>query len=262
MNGYFDLAWSDVVISLVLVGALAAVAVAARLGLVRDVIIGTVRTFVQLLLIGYILKVVFDLSQWYWTLAMLAVMVGVATRTAAARDEGGAPGRYRIAGMAITAGVVVTMLTVVGIVIRIRPWYTPEIVVPIAGMVIAATMNAVALTTTRFRSEMKQRRTTIDAALALGATATRASRPPMREAMRAALIPTINSLMIVGLVQLPGMMSGQIIAGVLSVQAVRYQIVVMYMIACGAGVGSLVAALQMRRQFFTGRHQIRAEMLV
>ncbi len=261
MNGYFELAWSDVVISLVLVGALIAVAVVARLGLAREVVVGTVRTFVQLLLVGYILKIVFDLSKWYWTLAMLAVMVAVATRTAAARDEKGAPGRYRVAATAITTAVVVTMATVVGLVIRIRPWYTPEIVVPVSGMVIAATMNAVALTTTRFRSEMKQRRATVDAALALGAPAAVASRPPLREAMRAALIPTINSLMIVGLVQLPGMMSGQIIAGVLSVQAVRYQIVVMYMIASGAGLGSLVAALQMRRLFFTQRHQVRAEML-
>jgi len=261
VNGYFDLSWADVVISLVLVGALVIVAVVARLGLVRDVIVGTIRTFVQLMLVGYVLKIVFDLSRWYWTAAMLAVMVAVATRTAAARDEKGAPGRYRVAAVAITSGVAVTMLTVVGIVIRVRPWYTPEIVVPISGMVIAATMNAVALTTTRFRNEMKQRRTEVDAALALGATSTVASRGPMRDAIRAALIPTINALMIVGLVQLPGMMSGQIIAGVLSVQAVRYQIVVMYMIACGAGVGSLVAAVQMRRLFFTRRHQVRSDML-
>jgi putative ABC transport system permease protein len=261
MNGYFELAWMDVAISLGLVAALVAVSAVARLGIIREVLIGTVRTFIQLLLVGYVLKIVFDLSQWYWTLTMLAVMVAVATRTAGARDDRGAPGRFRVAGVAITAGVVVTMVTVIGIVIRIRPWYTPEIVVPISGMVIAATMNAVALTATRFRSEMKQRRATVDAALALGATAAVASRVPMREAMRAALIPTVNALMIVGLVQLPGMMSGQIIAGVLSVQAVRYQIVVMYMIACGAGVGSLVAALQMRRLFFTERHRIRSEMV-
>ena len=83
----------------------------------------------------------------------------------------------------------------------------------------------------------------------------------MRAAIRSALIPTMNALMVVGLVQLPGMMSGQIIAGVLSVQAVRYQIVVMYMIACGAAIGSVVAALLVRKQIFTERHQLRSEFL-
>jgi putative ABC transport system permease protein len=128
-------------------------------------------------------------------------------------------------------------------------------------MVIGNTMNAVALTTSRFGSEMSLRRAEIEAALALGATSSQASAPAFRGAMKSALIPTINALMVVGLVQLPGMMSGQIIAGVLSVQAVRYQIVVMYMIGCGAAVGSLVAALLLRRQLFTPRHRLRAELL-
>jgi putative ABC transport system permease protein len=251
----------DVVVSLSLVGVLLVVATVQRLGIGRSVIVGTIRTFVQLMVIGYVLKFVFDLSKWYWVLLMLGVMITVATRTAGAREETGRPGRFLTAGAAIGLGVVVTTATVIGIVIRIRPWYTPQVLIPISGMVIGNTMNAVALTTTRLTSELKHRRAEVEAALALGATSAQACVRPFRSAVKSALIPTLNALMVVGLVQLPGMMSGQIIAGVLSVQAVRYQIVVMYMIACGAAVGSLVAAVLVRRQVFTARHQLRTEYL-
>ncbi len=261
MSGYFELSWTDVAISLSLVGVLFAVALVQRLGIARGVVIGAIRTFVQLMVIGYVLKFVFDLSKWYWVFLMLTVMLVVAARTAAVRDEGRGPGKFSIAATAITAGVLITMVTVVGLIIRIRPWYTPQILIPVSGMVIGNTMNAVALTTSRFRSEMQLRRGQVEAALALGATSAEASAGPFRQAIRSALIPTMNALAVVGLVQLPGMMSGQIIAGILSVQAVRYQIVVMYMIACGAAVGSFVAAAMIRRQLFTVRHQLRSEYL-
>jgi len=261
MTGYFELSWLDVTISLSLVGVLLVVALVQRLGIARGVFIGMIRTFAQLMIIGYVLKFLFDLSKWYWVLVMLAVMLVVAARTAAQRDESRQPGRTTTAGIAIATAAVVTMGTVVAFVVRIRPWYTPEIVIPLSGMVIGNTMNAVALTTTRFRSEISHQRGQVEAALALGATSSQAAARPFRDAMRAGLIPTMNALMVVGLVQLPGMMSGQIIAGILSVQAVRYQIVVMYMIASGAAIGSLVAALLMRRQLFTQRHQLRSEYL-
>jgi putative ABC transport system permease protein len=261
MSGYFEISWADVVVSLSLVGVLLVVALIERLGIGRAVVVGTIRTFAQLMIIGYILKYIFDMSKWYWVVLMLCVMVVVATRTAAAREENARPRKTATAGAAIGLGVLVTMVTVVGLVIRIRPWYTPQILIPISGMVIGNTMNAVALTTTRFTSELALRRAEVEAALALGATSRQASAGPFRSAIKSALIPTLNALMVVGLVQLPGMMSGQIIAGVLSVQAVRYQIVVMYMIACGAAVGSLVAAALVRREVFTARHQLRCEYL-
>lgn len=261
MSGYFELSWLDVVVSLSLVAVLFVVVLVQKLGLAKGVLVGTIRTFVQLMVIGYVLRFVFDLSKWYWILLMLAVMVSVASRTAASRDESRSPGKVRTAAVSIVAGVAVTMVTVVALVIRIRPWYTPHILIPVSGMVIGNTMNSVALVSNRFRSEVALRRHEVEAALALGATGPQAVGEAFRTAIRSALIPTMNALMVVGLVQLPGMMSGQIIAGVLSVQAVRYQIVVMYMIACGATIGALVAALQIRRQLLTPNHQLKTECL-
>ncbi|MBD3348444.1 MAG: iron export ABC transporter permease subunit FetB [Candidatus Eisenbacteria bacterium] len=261
MEGYFEIGWTDVIISLSLIVVVLVVAVVQRLGIAKSVLIGAVRTFAQLMLIGYVLKFVFDLSKWYWVVLMLAVMLVVASRTAAARDECPCPGKLLLSGTAITAGVIITMLTVIGFVIRLRPWYTPHILIPITGMVIGNTMNAVALTISRFRGEVRSARQEVETALALGATPAEACVRQRRQAVRAALIPTINALMVVGLVQLPGMMSGQIIAGVLSVEAVRYQIVIMYMVASGAAVGSFVAVQLLRRQLFTRRQQLRADYL-
>ena len=98
MSGYFELSWIDVVASLSLVGVLLVVAIVQRLGIGRSVILGTIRTFVQLLVIGYVLKFIFDLSKWYWVLLMLAVMVTIAARTAASREESRRPGRMMAAG--------------------------------------------------------------------------------------------------------------------------------------------------------------------
>jgi putative ABC transport system permease protein len=261
MSGYFELSWLDVAVSLSLVAVLFVVAIVQRLGLAKGVLVGALRTFVQLMVIGYVLRFIFDLSKWYWVLLMLGVMLAVASRTAASRDESRWPKKWRIAAVSITLGVAVTVATVVGAVIRIRPWYTPHILIPISGMVIGNTMNAVALVSSRFRSEVILRRHEVEAALALGATGPQAAGEAFRNSIKSALIPTMNALMVVGLVQLPGMMSGQIIAGVLSVQAVRYQIVVMYMIACGATVGALTAGLLIRRQLFTPSHQLKTEYL-
>lgn len=261
MSGYFQLSWVDVATSLSLVGVVLVVTIAQRIGIARDVVVGTIRTFAQLLIVGYVLKFVFDLSKWYWVLLMLAVMLAIASRTAASRDRVVLVRKFPVAGLSIGVGVIVTMVTVMGVVIKVRPWYTPQLLIPISGMVIGSTMNAVSLTTTGFRNELRNRQKEIEAALALGATSAQAAADAFRTSIRSALIPTINALMVVGLVQLPGMMSGQIIAGVLSIEAVRYQIVVMYMIACGAAIGSVVAAWLVRRQHFTPRHQLRGELL-
>ena len=133
MSGYFEISWADVIVSLSLVGVLLGVALVQRLGIGRGVIVGTIRTFVQLMIIGYVLKFMFDLSKWYWVVLMLSVMVAVATRTAASREETSRPGRTLTAGAAIGLGVVVTMVTVVGLVIRNRHMSTPKIHVRISG---------------------------------------------------------------------------------------------------------------------------------
>jgi putative ABC transport system permease protein len=123
-------------------------------------------------------------------------------------------------------------------------------------MIIGNSMNGAALAAERLNGEMELRRGEVEAYLALGASPARASADAVRRALVAALMPTVNMLMVVGLVSLPGMMTGQIIAGSSPITAVRYQIVVVFMLAGAVAVTSVVVALWYRRTFFTAAEQL------
>src|SRR6185295_16144408 len=136
-----------------------------------------------------------------------------------------------IGGVAMLIGSGLTLAYVTQVVLRVSPWYEPRYLVPLFGMIVGNAMNGAALAAERLDSEMTSQRATVEAFLALGATPARAAAEPVRRALGAALIPSINGLMVVGLVQLPGMMTGQILAGASPLLAVRYQVVVAFMLA-------------------------------
>jgi putative ABC transport system permease protein len=146
---------------------------------------------------------------------------------------------------------------VVGLIVRPDPWYDPRYVIPLGGMILGNAMTGAALAVERFTAEVRAGRLEIETALCLGATARQAADRAVRAAIHAALVPTINGMMIVGVVQLPGMMTGQILAGAPPLQAVRYQVVVMYMLAAAAALTSMSAALLAHRACFTPDHQLR-----
>jgi putative ABC transport system permease protein len=138
----------------------------------------------------------------------------------------------------------------------VRPWYEASYLVPISGMMLSNAMNVVALVFERLFSAAKIEEGSIEALLALGATPQQALHRQERAALRAALTPTINGLLTVGLVALPGMMTGQIVSGTAPGQAVRYQIVILYQLVAVAAVSGLCAAVFARRLLFTPRAQL------
>jgi putative ABC transport system permease protein len=156
--------------------------------------------------------------------------------------------------MLVGAGL--TLAYVDAVVLRLRPWYDPQYLIPLFGMIIGNAMNGAALAAERLNGEMELRRGEVEALLALGASPARASAEAVRRALVAALMPTVNMLMVVGLVSLPGMMTGQIIAGSSPLTAVRYQIVVVFMLAGAVAVTAVVVALWYRRTFFTAAEQL------
>ena len=225
----------------------------------KALLIGAVRAFLQLMAIGYILKAVFDLDKWYLVTLMLLVMVAVAARTAAQRQERPIPRSFLIMSGAITAGLLVAFSTVILVVLKPGKWYQPQYAVPIGGMIIGNAMNACALAVERLAAEIRLRRPQIEAALSLGAPWRLAARGSARAAIRAALIPGLNAMMVIGIVQLPGMMTGQIIAGAAPLDAIKYQIVVAYMICGAAAVAAVTAVYLSSRQFFTPAQQLRPD---
>jgi putative ABC transport system permease protein len=252
-----DLAWLDLVLAAGLVLIAVGIARANGLPQARGFVVGALRTVLQLVLVGYVLVYIFALDRWYLVVAALLVMLAVATQAAVARHPRPSRALYAITGIALLAGSGLTLVYVGAIVVQVDPWYNPRYLIPLFGMIVGNAMNAAALAAERLSGEMETRRAEVEAYLALGASAERAAREPVRRALQAALIPTINSLMVVGIVSLPGMMTGQILAGVSPLTAVRYQIVVMFMLASAVAVTAAGVALWHRRTFFTPALQLR-----
>ncbi len=183
----------------------------------------TARMLLQLLLIGYVLVYIFDADQPAIIVAVLLFMLVVSSWIAIRPLQHKQPHAYRNALAAITVGGLLTLALVSQAVLGIQPWFSPRYVVPLAGMIFAGSMNAVSLAGERFLSEYDRGTPYLKA---------------RRIALRASLIPITNSLFAVGLVSLPGMMTGQILSGVSPLVAAKYQIVVMTMLFGASGISA------------------------
>lgn len=252
-----NITWLDLGFAFVLVLVATGIAAWQRIGLARGFLIGAARAVVQLVLVGYVLVYLFAVRRWYLVLLALLVMLVAATRTATDRQRAHRRALFTITGTSMLVGAGVTLAYVDVAVVRAHPWYDPQYLIPLFGMIIGNAMNGAALAAERLASEMTARRSEVEAYLALGATPERASREAVRRALTAALIPAVNGLMVVGLVALPGMMTGQILAGSSPLLAVRYQIVVAFMLAGAVAMTSASVVLWYRRRFFTAAAQLR-----
>jgi len=254
-----DVGWTDLALAAALVLIAIGISWWQRLGLAGNFAVGAVRATVQLLAVGYVLVYVFAASQWWMVLLVLGVMLVAATTTVARRGAKKSADRRtlgRIGGTALLVGAGLTLAYVTAVVLHVRPWYDPRYLVPLFGMIVGNAMNGAALAAERLASEIESRRGEIEAWLALGATPARAAAEPTRRALVAALIPSVNGLMVVGVVQLPGMMTGQILAGQSPLLAVRYQIVVAFMLAGASAITAAIVVLLYRRTFFTAAAQL------
>ena len=255
-NSYIHISNMDLLIALLFIAISGAISHWQKLELERDMAVGTIRAFAQLLAVGFVLQQLFDAARWYWVVLALAIMTTVAAHNGVRRQTGAKQGLFTVMMAAIATGASITLILVIGVVLRVRPWYMPQYVILIAGMILGNCMNGAALVVNRLHSELTLRRNLVEAALALGAPAKKAASEAMRESLRAAMMPTINSMMTVGLVHLPGMMTGQMISGTSPLDAVRYQIVVMLMIAAATAVTAMTAAFGALGVFFTPFHQL------
>ena len=234
---------------------LVALAVCRRqgLGLERDILVGAGRATCQLLAMGLVLRYIFALDDWRWTTAMLAGMITIAGANAARRGEG-IPKARAIAtfGIGLGAGATLLILLLLDIIT-----YRPSDVIPISGMIVGNAMVASGLVLDRLRGEMESRQREILQALALGATGRQAVDSILKASIKAGMIPTIDWMRTLGIVQLPGMMTGLILAGVSPLEAVRYQVVVAFMLTSAVVLSSVTVGLLSCRQLFTPCHQLR-----
>ncbi|MDQ3303258.1 MAG: iron export ABC transporter permease subunit FetB [Actinomycetota bacterium] len=237
--------------------SLVAVAVALsfyqKLDLERDIGISVVRSFVQLAAVGYVIDFIFGLESLPSVALLLAGMVLFAAWTSAGRATD-VPRALLVAAVAIGVAAVATLglLLLLGV---MPP--TARYLIPLGGMVIGNSMNAASLTLVHIRDDLSERRLKVEAALALGATSRQAVSPILKAALKNALIPLIDATKTTGIIFLPGAMVGMIIAGADPLDAVRLQIVVLYMLLGSVSIAAILVGLLSYRSFFTSRHQLR-----
>jgi putative ABC transport system permease protein len=246
MQGALDIGGLELGIAASFVAAAGAVSVWNRLQLEKSLLIGSVRCVLQLTAMGYLLRVIFGLDSLLMVLGLFTAMVAFAARIVRGNvKEQQVP--FVIPSFLIMLAIYAVISGMVtGVIVGAEPWWRPQYFIPLAGMVIGNSMTALSLSLDRLFSDLRSKREEVEMRLCLGATAEEASRHIIRDALKAGMMPSINSLTGVGIVFLPGMMTGQILAGSDPLLAIRYQIVVMFMIAASTAL-TVVAVLHIVR---------------
>ncbi|MBD2113158.1 MULTISPECIES: ABC transporter permease [Cyanophyceae] len=258
---YIAISYGQLALAALLIVVNVGLSAVLRLGLGQSLLIAALRMVVQLLLIGFVLEWLFTQDNALVILAIALVMTAIAGIAAVNRTQRRFVGVYWHSLLSVLASSsLVTGFAMVGI-IRVQPWYDPQYLIPLLGMVLGNTLNGISLGLDRFMEGLVTQRDQVETLLALGATRWEAAHPQVRNAIRVGMIPTINSMMVMGLVSLPGMMTGQILAGANPIDAVRYQIVIIFMIAAGAALGIFGVVLLAYRRLLSPDHQLRLDYL-
>ncbi len=254
----------DLAIAATLVVINGALSIALRLGLARELAIATVRMIVQLLLVGLVLIWLFEAVSPLWTALAALSMIGFAGYEIVARQERRLAGLWAYGLGTTTMLVAATLVTVFALTTQIRPdpWFHPRYGIPLLGMVLGNTMTGISLGLHTLSTNLARDRGAVEAQLALGATRWQALHGAIRSALRSAFMPIVNSMAATGLVALPGMMTGQILAGADPMTAVRYQILVMFLIAGGTCLGAMAAVYGAAWRLTDARHRLRLDRLV
>lgn len=233
------------------------------LGLHRQLGWAALRMVLQLMLIGAILRTVFSLASPALTLLLVCIMVATAAREMATRPEKRLvrAGNYRIGILTVSAATGLVALFALLTAIRPQPWYDPRYVIPLVGIVLGTVLNAASLGLDGILGGIVRERAAIEAQLTLGANRTEALRPLMRSAIRRAMLPIINQMSASGIITLPGLMTGQLIAGMEPMQAVKYQILLMFLLSGGAGLAAVGAVYLAAWRVTDARHRLRLDRL-
>lgn len=263
MTAYHALHPLDLALASLLLLANAALSTALGLQLTRPLLVAAARMIVQLLLVGIVLKLLLESGSGPLTLLAALVMLAAAAYEVRARQERPLAGWWSYglgATTMLTAGGVVTVLALT-LVIRSDPWFDPRFAIPLFGMILGNAMTGTSLATNTLTTALSRETRAIEAQLLLGADRWEACRPVLRQALRSGFMPIINAMAATGVVSLPGMMTGQILAGTDPNEAVKYQLLVMFLIGGTTGLATVGAVYGTVLRLTDRRHRLRLERL-
>ncbi|MEA5581060.1 iron export ABC transporter permease subunit FetB [Nodularia harveyana UHCC-0300] len=254
-----DLIKLDVVDLALAVGLMAiAIGLSAweKLGIELNLAIATGRTILQLLVLGYVLDFIFALNNVWGVLAILAIILTMTAIVARNRISPKIPQVLPLVGGAIFISTTVTVLYTNFLIIQPERWYEPRYIIPLAGIVLGHGMNAAAIAGERLVSTINSQQVEIETHLSLGATPQQAVNEYRKQAIKAAFLPTLNQMMLMGMVAIPGITTGQLIGGITPVNAVSYEILIIFMVAIANLLTTILVTRGLYRQFFNSAAQL------
>ncbi|VAX05576.1 Probable iron export permease protein FetB [hydrothermal vent metagenome] len=253
----------DLAIAATLVLILAALSFRLHLGIEKQLLIAGVRSAVQLSLLGLVLKVIFAQSNPLTIGLLTLFMLLVASYEVMNRQQRRYRGYWGL-GVGIISMFVssfsVTLLALL-VILQVEPWYTPQYLIPLLGMMLGNTMTGIALSLDSLNQNAWQQRNAIEARLMLGHDWQTAISEIRRNALRTGMIPIMNAMAAAGVVSLPGMMTGQILAGSSPFEAAKYQILILFLVAASIGLGSMIAIWAGSKHLFDERQRLRLDRL-
>jgi putative ABC transport system permease protein len=252
-----NISWLHVAVSTFFVIGAGACSLYLRLNLEKDLLVGTIRTFLQLFLLGYVLKIVFDISNPWVVFLLFSIMIIFAARIISGRVKEKRVPYFLPVLASMFLSYMLINLFVMTVIVQVRPWYQPVYFIPIGGMIIGNSMNAIAVSMKNWFDGLKKERDRVELFLALGGTPSESTSGNFKESIKSGMIPSINALMSVGVVSIPGMMTGQMLAGIDPLIAIKYQIVIMLLLVGSTAFTSIFALHIIRRLSFADNHQLK-----
>ncbi|MGL5074517.1 MAG: ABC transporter permease [Waterburya sp.] len=256
MNDLIILDTLDLALSLGLIGIAIALSLWQKLGLEQQLAYSAVRSLVQLIAIGYILDLVFAINNWLVVLGILGIMMAIASFVTRNRIDQKLKGLLSTVILSLVASSAFTLGYVMVLIVQPDKWYEPQYLIPLAGMLFGNAMNSASLAGDRLLNAISQNRLEIETYLSLGATGKQAIAGYQREAIRTGLIPTLNNMVVMGLVSLPGMLTGQVLGGSNPRDAASYQILILFAIVLVNLMTTILITQGIYQGFFNQREQL------
>lgn len=253
----------DLALAALLLVAEAGLSLLLGLGLHRQVAVAATRMVVQLLLVGYALRLVFALGSPAVILGVVALMALVAAREVAARPQARLRRRGNLVLGVAVVGVSTSLTVMLALFTAIRPhpWWAPQYAIPLVGIILGSVLNAASLSLDHVLGTVARERAGIEARLALGTPYAQATRALLQAATRRGVLPVVNQMSAAGVITLPGIMTGQILAGLDPVEAVKYQILLMFLLGGSSVLAAFGAAWLALRRLTDGRDRLRLDWL-
>lgn len=251
LGGVVDIGYLELFAASALMLVAMTISVAFELGQGKRILVSTIRCFIQLFAVGFLLAYVFEYQTWWIVVIILLLMVAAATQIATSRVKSSVPGLIPLVFASIFISSVSIGLIIVELVVHADPWYEARQMIPLFGMILGNVMSAVAVAIDRLFSDLDSRKDEIFSLVALGATPREASQASLKAAIGAGITPTLATMSAAGIVTIPGMMSGQILAGADPLIAAKYQIVVLLMISAATTLGIVIVCFLTYRKRFS-----------